>query len=217
MIGVLIPPLVLSFASSDVLGVVIGIAFTGMLLGSIVMGAWGGPKRRVSAVLALALVQSILIIMDGLQPSALLITVVGFAYLFVDPIITGCDQAIWMSKTPPQVQGRVFATRRMISWSTLPVAFLAGGLLSDNVFEPLMMPGGAFAGSVGQIIGVGPGRGIALLFIVMGTLMLLVTVRASLYPRLRNLEEELPDVVPDEAPGDTEAPELVLETANPET
>jgi MFS family permease len=216
MIGVLIPPLVLNFADSDVLGVVIGIAFTGMLLGSIVMGTWGGPKRRVSAVLALALVQSILIIMDGLQPSALLITVVGFAYLFVDPIITGCDQAIWMSKTPPQVQGRVFATRRMISWSTLPVAFLAGGLLSDNVFEPLMMPGGALAGSIGQIIGVGPGRGIALLFIVMGTLMLLVTVRASLYPRLRNLEEELPDVVPDEAPAGVEAPELVLDTSNPD-
>jgi len=50
----------------------------------------------------------------------------------------------------------------------------------------------------------------------MGTLMLLVTVRASLYPRLRNLEEELPDVVPDEAPGGAEAPELVLETANPD-
>lgn len=216
MIGVLIPPLVLSFASTDVLGAVIGIAFTGMLIGSIVMGAWGGPKRRVSAVLGLAFIQGVLIIIDGLQPSALLITVVGFFYLFIDPIITGCDQAIWMSKTPPEVQGRVFATRRMISWSMLPVAFLAGGLLSDNVFEPLMMPGGALAGSVGQVIGVGPGRGIALLFIVMGTLMLLVTLRASLYPRLRRLEEELPDVVPDEVPGEATAPKVVLEPVSRE-
>lgn len=229
MIGVLIPPLVLSFASTDVLGVVIGLAFVGMLLGSLLMGAWGGPspKRRVSTVLALAFAQSVLIIMDGLQPSALLITVVGFLYLFIDPIITGCDQAIWMSKTPPEVQGRVFATRRMVSWSMLPIAFLGGGLLSDNVFEPLMMPGGGLAGSVGQVIGVGPGRGIALLFIIMGTLMLLVTVRASLYPRLRRLEDELPDATPDSSPGarepgdageagEAEAPDLVLEPANRE-
>lgn len=201
MIGVLIPPLVLSFTTPGVLGTVLSVAFVGMLLGSIAMSTWGGPKpgRRIKVILALAFFQGVLIIIDGLQPSAFLITAVGFFYLFVSPIITGSDQAIWLSKVPPSVQGRVFATQRMLSWSTVPLAFLLAGPLADNVFEPMMVEGGALAGSVGQIIGVGPGRGIALLFIVMGALMVLVTLRASLYPRLRKLEDELPDAVGEEA------------------
>ncbi|MGA7729832.1 MAG: MFS transporter [Chloroflexia bacterium] len=216
-IGVLIPPLVLSFTTVEVLGVVLSVAFVGMLLGSIVMSTWGGPKpgRRIQVVLALAFLQGLLIITDGLQPSAMLITAVGFVYLFVNPIITGSDMAIWLSKIPPSIQGRVFATQRMLSWSTVPLAFLVAGPLADYVFEPLMREGGALAGSVGQIIGVGPGRGIALLFIVMGALMVLVTVAASLYPRLRHLEEEVPDALPDEPTAREEA-SLLLEPANQE-
>jgi DHA3 family macrolide efflux protein-like MFS transporter len=216
-IGVLIPPLVLSFTTVEVLGVVLSVAFVGMLLGSIVMSTWGGPRpgRRIQVVLALAFLQGLLIITDGLQPSAMLITAVGFVYLFVNPIITGSDMAIWLSKIPPSIQGRVFATQRMLSWSTVPLAFLVAGPLADYVFEPLMREGGALAGSVGQIIGVGPGRGIALLFIVMGALMVLVTVAASLYPRLRHLEEEVPDALPDEPPAREEAA-LLLEPASQE-
>ena len=216
-IGVLIPPLVLSFTTVEVLGVVLSVAFVGMLLGSIVMSTWGGPKpgRRIQVVLALAFLQGLLIITDGLQPSAMLITAVGFVYLFVNPIITGSDMAIWLSKIPPSIQGRVFATQRMLSWSTVPLAFLVAGPLADYVFEPLMREGGALAGSVGQIIGVGPGRGIALLFIVMGALMVLVTAAASLYPRLRHLEEEVPDALPDEPPAREEAA-LLQEPANQE-
>jgi MFS transporter, DHA3 family, macrolide efflux protein len=70
--------------------------------------------------------------------------------------------------------------------------------LADYVFEPLMAPDGLLAGSVGQLIGVGPGRGIGLMFIVMGTLTMIVTVVAYLYPRLRLVEDELPDAIPDE-------------------
>jgi hypothetical protein len=58
-----------------------------------------------------------------------------------------------------------------------------------------MATNGLLAGSIGQIIGVGPGRGIGLLFIVMEVLVMLVTVAAYRYPRLRLVEDELPDVV----------------------
>jgi hypothetical protein len=60
-----------------------------------------------------------------------------------------------------------------------------------------MIPDGPLAGSVGQLIGVGPGRGIGLMFMVMGTLTMIVTVVAYLYPRLRLVEDELPDAIAD--------------------
>jgi hypothetical protein len=77
----------------------------------------------------------------------------------------------------------------------LPLAYLVAGPLADYVFEPLMVPDGPLAGSVGQFIGVGPGRGIGLMFMVMGTLTMIVTVVAYLYPRLRLMEDELPNAI----------------------
>ncbi len=83
----------------------------------------------------------------------------------------------------------------MICWSCIPVAYVVAGPLADRIFEPLMAADGLLAGSVGQIIGVRPGRGIGLLFITMEILAILLTVAVYRYPRLRFVEEELPDAI----------------------
>lgn len=41
------------------------------------------------------------------------------------------------------------------------------------------------------IIGVGPGRGIGLLYVVLGIAMVLATIVAYLYPPLRTIEVDL--------------------------
>jgi hypothetical protein len=48
---------------------------------------------------------------------------------------------------------------------------------------------------MGRIIGSGPGRGIGLLYILLGFVGLAATAAAFSYPRLRHVESELPDVV----------------------
>ncbi len=199
IVELLITPLVLSFASATTLGLVLSIAGCGMLVGTLVMSAWGGPKRRVYGVLGFTLLQGLLLFLGGLRPNVPLVTAAAFVYLFSSPIIFGSSQAIWQSKVEPDVQGRVFAARAMIAWSALPFAYLSSGPLVDHVFEPLLVPGGPLAGSLGQLIGVGPGRGIGLLFIVLGILSVLATVGGYLYPRLRLVEDELPDAVGDDA------------------
>ena len=102
---------------------------------------------------------------------------------------------IWQSKVAPDVQGRVFAIRGAIVLATPPIASLVAGPLADRVFEPLLAVNGPLAGSVGQITGVGPGRGIGLLLVSMGLLLVMASVVSYLYPRPRLVEEELPDVV----------------------
>jgi hypothetical protein len=61
------------------------------------------------------------------------------------------------------------------------------------VFELLLQPLDALAGSVGAIIGVGDGRGMAAIFVLMGALALLAAVIAI--PKLLNLDAELPDAL----------------------
>ncbi|MFB2917123.1 MULTISPECIES: hypothetical protein [Aerosakkonema] len=83
----------------------------------------------------------------------------------------------------------------MICFSCIPLAYVVAGPLADRIFEPLMAANGLLAGSVGKIIGVGPGRGIGLLFITMEIIAIVVTVAAYRYPRLRFVEDELPDAI----------------------
>jgi DHA3 family macrolide efflux protein-like MFS transporter len=197
MMQVLVSPMVLSFTSAAVLGRVLSVAGSGMLVGSLLMSAWGGPSRRVSGVLAFLMLQGAILVVGGLWPRAPLIAVAGFVFLFTMPITLGCNQALWQSKVAPDLQGRVFAVRRMVAWSTLPLSYLIAGPLADRVFEPLLAVNGPLAGSVGRLIGVGKGRGIALLLILLGILVMMTVAAFSRYSRLRQLESELPDILPE--------------------
>lgn len=195
---VLFTPMVLSFASPAILGTIQSAGGIGMLVGGLTLSAWGGPKRRVSGVVGFASLVGGAVILSGLRPDALVIAAGNFAAFFALPIVNGCSQAIWQAKTAPDVQGRVFSVRAMIAWSMTPFSYLLAGRLADSVFEPLMAADGSLSQSVGKVIGVGPGRGIGLLFVVMGTFMILVAVVSYLYPRLRFVEDELPDAVGEE-------------------
>ncbi len=192
---VLFTPLVLSFGTAVTLGTVMSIAGVGFLSGGLLMSVWGGPRRRIAGIYVSSLMSALALMAAGLPPSLVVLTTAAFIVFFCLALINSCSQAIWMSKTEPDVQGRVFATRRMIAWSSIPIAYLLAGPLADKVFEPLMAANGALADSVGHLIGVGPGRGVALLYIVLGLFSLGALGAAVLYPRLRRGEVELPDVV----------------------
>ena len=201
-VGVLVFPLVLGFADEIAMGNAFTAAGLGMVAGSILMSAWGGPKRRIYGVLGGDIFLGLALILFGLRPSFALIVAGGVLAFFVLPIANGSSQALWQAKVEPDLQGRVFAVRRVLAQIAGPVALLMAGPLADNVFEPLLQEGGALADTVGNVIGVGPGRGIAFLFIILGVSSIIFTIIAYLYPRLRNVEDEIPDY--DEAPSGEE-------------
>ena len=101
--------------------------------------------------------------------------------------------AIFQTKVPPGIQGRVFGIRLFVNKLTFAVAFLSGGVLADNIFEPLMVEGGFLAEIFGGFIGVGPGRGMGLMFVLMGILSIITALSAFAFPRIRRIEVELPD------------------------
>lgn len=195
MIMVLVTPLLLSFSSTEVLGTVMSTAGVGMFVGSVLISIWGGPRRRMNAVLGFLLLCGLSLIPAGFPPSALLIGAGAFVFLLGIPVINGCSEAILQCKVAPNMQGRVFATTNMVVSSSLPLAFVLAGPLADRVFEPLLSKGGAWAVSVGSIIGTGPGRGIALMFMVLGLSIVILTIAGWCYAPLSRVEELLPDEI----------------------
>ena len=214
--GTALMPMVLGFASEAGVGTVMSLVGVGTLAGGLIMTVTGGPKRKIHGVLAMPLFYAVGFFLVGIRPSLTLICVGVVIWYTALPILNACSQAIWQTKVAPDVQGRVFAVRRMIAQFTVPVGDFASGPLSDYVFGPWLLTGGLLAASAGQVVGVGPGRGIGFMFIVASVLLVAISVFGMLHPHLRRVEDEVPDAIPDEprsAEPETEEPE----TEEPET
>jgi hypothetical protein len=119
--------------------------------------------------------------------------IAAFSSSFLLPFINGSNQAIWQAKVSPDVQGKVFAARRMIAQITSPAAMVIAGPLADGVFEPSMAEGGSLAGVFGWALGTGPGAGMALMLIVFGALGAIVGIAGYFVRAVRDAETILPD------------------------
>lgn len=166
----------------------------GAVAGALIMSAWGGFKKRINGLL---LGMSI--------PGLLGLTVFGlgkglpvwiFAMVMmniVHPLTNASNQAIWQSKVPHDLQGRVFSARRLIAWMTTPIAPLIGGGLADYLLEPAMKSQTPLAAIFGGLVGTGTGSGMSLLMIVTGICATFIGLCGYLIPQVRNVETLLPD------------------------
>ena len=116
-----------------------------------------------------------------------------FLMTFFGPIINSSNQAIWQTKVAPDVQGRVFTTRRLIAWLVTPISQLLAGPLADQILEPGMAEGGSLAPVFSWLVGTGTGAGIALLFIVTGLLAAMAGLGGYFFRVVRDVEDILPD------------------------
>lgn len=189
-------PLLLSFTTAAVVGTVTSVIGGAMLLGSLLASSWGGPERRMRFMLWAMGVGGLCVALSGLRASAVWIGAWMVGLMLLVPIFNALSQALWQTKVAPDYQGRVFATRRVIARIASPLALLLAGPLADRVFEPLLADGGALAGSLGAVIGTGPGRGIGSIFVVMGLGLAATSLAGFLIRPLREVETEIPDAIP---------------------
>jgi MFS transporter, DHA3 family, macrolide efflux protein len=193
-VDLLITPMVLAFASSDALGTVMSLGGVGMVAASLILSAWGGPRRPVHGVLGFSLLLGVATIIGALRPSLPLITVGAVLFLGSLAIIMGCNLNIWQTKVEPHLLGRTMALLNMAANTPQLVSYVVAGPLADGVAGPLVGRDEVHSPAVAALVGQGPGRGIALLLMVVGVLIIGCAVAGFAYPRLRRVDSELPDV-----------------------
>jgi len=191
----LVTPMILGFADAGTLATIMTTGATGFLAGSVLISLWGGPRKKVHGLLVCAILYSVGLSLTGLRPSARLVTVGLFLSAMQIPLMNGCSQAIWQSKTALEMQGRVFGTRIMIAWLSNPLVYFVAGALADHVLEPLLAVHGPLSQSWISAIGTGPGRGVALFLIFNGAVMLVGVVMSYLNRDFWHVEDDLPNVV----------------------
>ncbi|MGH2543293.1 MAG: MFS transporter [Ardenticatenaceae bacterium] len=192
----IMPAMILARSGGDELALasVQGALGAAGLAGGVVVSLWGGPKRKIHGALGMTAISFIL--GDGLfalgRGVVAWIVAASLGAFFI-PILVASNQAIWQTKVPPALQGRIFSVVLMLRQSMTPFGYLLGGLVAERWLEPAMMPGGRLVPLFGGLVGSGPGAGMAVMFLGTAVLGCAMSLSGYLFPAIRNVEEALPD------------------------
>lgn len=188
-----LPAMILARTGGDkvALGVVQGALGLGGVIGGILASANFAPRKKIHAVLGFTALSFLFgDFLFGVGQSIPVWIIAGLSGTVFSPFIAGANAAIWQSKVPPDVQGRVLSIKEMLQPVSIPFGYLFGGLLADRMFEPLMAEGGRLAGVFGWLVGTGPGAGMGLMFICTCALGTLIALSGYLFREVREIEEE---------------------------
>lgn len=199
---------VLAFAAEGGLIVMLTASWVGMVVASIAMVVWGAPRRLVPGMLGAGLAFAVALAAAAFRPNLILISVAGFVAMGSLATLICVVQTALQTKVEPHLLARVIGLKNTGVTATHIVgdvgAIVVGvGFLSSDFRIPRREPGEGWedvsSPVLAAFIGDGPGRGWALVMLVVaGVLTALVALLAFRSPRLRRVQDDLPDVTPED-------------------
>jgi DHA3 family macrolide efflux protein-like MFS transporter len=137
----------------------------GVIIGGLVLSAWGGFKRKIVTSLAGILGISTGVILVGIAPANLflLILVANFVIGVTQVFANGPLMAIFQTTIEPDMQGRVFSLISAGATAMMPLSLLVAGPISDLL-------------------------GVRIWYLIGGGLCILVTLAAFSIPAIMNIE-----------------------------
>lgn len=138
----------------------------GVVMGGLVLSAWGGFRRRVLTSMLGIVLLGVSVLGVGLVPANMfpLAVVLMFVVGFSNPITNGPLFAILQAIVAPDMQGRVFTLIGSVATAATPLGLLAAGPLADQF-------------------------GVRVWYGVAGVITLLLAAGALLTPLIMNVEE----------------------------
>lgn len=135
----------------------------------------------------------------GTSTSMVFILIASILFFASLPFVNTCADVLIRVSIPNEVQGRVWGLISLLTQIGCVIAYATCGILADYVFQPMMEENGVLAGSIGKVIGTGQGRGIGLILILAGVLMVVVALVLGSRKSIRlieviNCEHELKNV-----------------------
>ncbi|MFO3665055.1 MFS transporter [Anaerococcus sp. ENR0831] len=189
-IQVLVRPMILIIANEKMLGIAESICAFGILVGSGFIGIRGIKLRYARSLGIGGIISGIFISLAGFSSSLIFIVIFIFVFFITLPFINASADALVRNSIPNSLQGRAWGIIGFLTQIGIVAAFLISGPIVDNVFEPMMREDGILSNTFLRIIGVGPGRGIGLLLIIVGILFSIVFAFTLNNKNINQMEEK---------------------------
>lgn len=139
----------------------------GMIAGGLLLGAWGGFRKRIVTAMTSIIVSGVFIVAFSFMPPQLFLTAVGCVFVFAvfNAMANGTFFSSIQAVIPPEMQGRVFTILMSLSGGMTPIGLAFAGPVSDSL-------------------------GLFIWFRIGGIVLVLMGAVAFLLPAVMNLEEE---------------------------
>ncbi len=184
----LMDPYGLTMFSVQMWGIVFGVAGTGFVIGGLLVAKFGLGKNPVRTLLRVAVIMGILGAVFTLREWWWLYAAGIWVYMVLIPIIESAEQTVIQRIVPYKQQGRVFGFAQALESSAAPITAFAIAPIAQFWIIP-MMAKPENQEKTSWLLGTGEARGIALIFLIAGILMVAVSLLAFASKTYRRLSE----------------------------
>jgi MFS transporter, DHA3 family, macrolide efflux protein len=187
----LLSPLVLARTDGDALTLSAIQAAGGLaaILAGIAVSVLPSPRYLMKRLLLCLGAMGILTLPITLHGQPMLWMAAHFAFFGLHTFFSASSYATWQKLVPPQLQGRVFATRKMVLSLPIILMPMVLGYSADHIFEPAMRVVTPSNEYLSAWVGSGSGAGMALLFAFSSLMMIALAVGGALSPSVRLLDQ----------------------------
>lgn len=107
----------------------------GMLAGGLLLGKWGGFKKRTLTLVASLLVMGAALLASGLLPAGAFVAFLACcAFMgFSGPFYNGIQVALFQEKIDPEYLGRVFGLYGSVMALAMPLGLVISGIFADQI------------------------------------------------------------------------------------
>ena len=204
----LMDPYGLELFPVEIWGVVLGVTATGFIIGGIVIAKWGLGRNPIRTMLFVVIAMGALGALFTIREWWPLYVVGIWLYMILIPAVEAAEQTVIQKIVPFRRQGRVFGFAQAFEMAAAPItAFLIAPIAEFWIIPYMETDGGR--STWGWLLGEGDARGIALVFVFSGLVLVALALLAFGTRSYRLLSEQFLEAGPADAAAPGEGAELV--------
>lgn len=193
----LMDPYGLTLFSVETWGIVLGVTSIGFIIGGGLVAKYGLGSSPVRTLLLANVGVAVLGMTFTIRESWLLYAVGILVFMCIIPVAEAAEQTILQRVVPFEKQGRVFGFAQSVEAAASPIsAFLIGPIAQYGLIPYMRSEAGQ--DRLGWLLGDGEARGIALVFVLAGLVMLITVLVAFASKPYRTLSRAYEDAPPSE-------------------
>jgi DHA3 family multidrug efflux protein-like MFS transporter len=173
----LMDPYGLELFPVEVWGIVLGVTSTGFIIGGLLIAKFGLGRNPIRTMLLIVILMGLLGALFTIRDWWWLYAGGIWLYMTLIPAVEAAEQTVIQKVVPFREQGRVFGFAAAFESAAAPVTAFLIAPIAEFIIIPFMNSD-AGRGSLGWLLGAGEARGIALVFVIAGLIMVVAAIGA---------------------------------------
>ncbi|WP_165067053.1 MFS transporter [Marisediminicola senii] len=160
-------------------GIVLGVTSTGFIIGGLLIAKFGLGRNPIRTMLLIVIAMGVLGALFTIREWWWLYAAGIWLYMALIPAVEAAEQTVIQKVVPFETQGRVFGFAAAFESAAAPITAFLIAPIAEFAIIPYMNSD-AGRSSLGWLLGDGQARGIALVFLVSGVVMMIAAACAFL-------------------------------------